>query len=93
MRLFNDRYIVRPIQPDEKTAGGLVLPKTAKSMSYNRSVVVLVGEGFPATATAPARPNKAKIGDVVMHHSLGIDHDYNGERLKLITEGELIGIE
>jgi len=92
MRLFNDRYLVRAIPPSQKTAGGIVLPDSAKP-KYNRSEVVLVGEGYAATGSIPARPLKAKAGDIVMHHSKGVEHDYNGETLLLVTEGELIGIE
>lgn len=44
LKPLNDRIIARPVTPEEKTAGGIILPDTAKEKPQE-AVVVAVGPG------------------------------------------------
>lgn len=64
LRPLFDRVVIRQLEPDEKTIGGIVLPNGAKTEDILRGKVIAVGPGRildNGTRTTP----EVKVGDVV----------------------------
>ena len=64
-----DRLVVRPIEKDEKTRGGIILPDTAKEKPQEGEVVA-VGPGR-MTEDGKRIPMEVKIGDRVIYAKYG----------------------
>ena len=62
-RPLHDRVLVRRIEAEEKTAGGIIIPDTAKEKPQEGEVVA-VGEG-KVLDNGPVRAPKVKVGDKV----------------------------
>jgi co-chaperonin GroES (HSP10) len=70
-RLLGDRILVRPDELADKTAGGLIIPETAKSVPRgHRVTVVLVGPGM-RLKRGGFEPMPVKPGDVVWVDTAG----------------------
>jgi chaperonin GroES len=65
---IGDRIIVRRESSDEKTAGGILLPDTAKKKPQ-RGVVIAVGPGKLNKKTGERVPMQLKAGDKVLFTS------------------------
>ena len=72
---LGDRVVVEREQAQEKTAGGIVLPDTAKDKPQ-KGLVIAVGDGRVAK-DGKKRPLQLKVGDRVLFTS------YAGEQVKL----------
>lgn len=60
-----DRVIVKPLEAEEKTAGGIVLPDTAKEKPQEGKIVA-VGKGKVGD-DGKVQPLELKVGDVVLY--------------------------
>ncbi len=68
--LFDDRVLVKPNAAEEKTAGGIIIPDTAKEKPQ-KGTVVAVGKGKYAEQTGNLIPMQVKEGDTVMYGKYG----------------------
>jgi chaperonin GroES len=68
--LFDDRVLVKPNAAEEKTAGGLYIPDTAKEKPQ-KGTVIAVGKGKYADQTGSLIPIHVKAGDTVMYGKYG----------------------
>lgn len=68
--LFDDRVLVKPSEAETKTAGGIIIPDTAKEKPQ-RGTVVAVGKGKYAEQTGNLIPVAVKEGDVIMYGKYG----------------------
>jgi len=68
--LFDDRVLVKPNAAEEKSAGGIIIPDTAKEKPQ-RGTVVAVGKGKYAEQTGTLIPMQIKEGDTVMYGKYG----------------------
>jgi len=82
LRPLHDRILVERLSEDEKTAGGLYIPETAKEKPQ-RGKVVAVGKGKVAE-DGKIRPLDVKAGDVVLFGK------YSGTEVKINNEDRLI---
>jgi chaperonin GroES len=90
-RPLHDRVLVRRIDADEKTAGGIIIPDTAKEKPQ-RGEVVAVGAG---TRTEDGRltPLDLMVGDVVLFGKWsGTEVKIDGEDLLIMKESDILGI-
>jgi chaperonin GroES len=91
LRPLHDRVVVRRIESDEKTAGGIIIPDTAKE-KHQEGEVVAVGPG--------ARNEKGelvalelKAGDRVLFGKWsGTEVKIDGEDLLIMKESDVLGI-
>ena len=81
--LFDDRVLVKPNAAEEKTAGGIIIPDTAKEKPQ-KGTVIAVGKGKYADQTGNLIPMQVKAGDVVMYGK------YGGTEVSLDGEDYLI---
>lgn len=82
LRPLHDRIIVERLSEDEKTAGGIFIPDSAKEKPQ-RGKVVAVGKGKVAE-DGSIRPLDLKAGDVVLFGK------YAGTEVKINNEDRLI---
>ena len=88
---LDDRVVVKPVDAEEKTAGGIVLPDTAKEKPQ-KGTVVAVGPGKLLDSGKRAEV-AVKKGDVVLYGKYaGSDFKLEGEEFKIIHESDLLGI-
>lgn len=86
MKILEDRILVRPIASESKTAGGLIIPTTAKE-SPQQGEVVLVGSGSPEVSMEVA------VGDsVIFGKRAGTPFEYSGDDVLLMRQTDILAI-
>jgi len=89
LRPLDDRVIVQPIEAEEKTAGGIVLPDTAKEKPQ-RGTVLAVGPGR-LLDNGQRGQLSVQIGDEVIYGKYGgSDVKVNGEEVKILRESDIL---
>jgi chaperonin GroES len=90
-RPLHDRVLVRRIDADEKTAGGIIIPDTAKEKPQ-RGEVIAVGAGI-RTEDGKLTPLDVKVGDEVLFGKWsGTEVKIDGEDLLIMKESDILGI-
>ena len=79
---LDDRIVVEPMEAEEKTAGGILLPDTAKEKPQ-KGKVVAVGPGKLLDDGKRAAPS-VKKGDIVLYAKYGGSEVKVGEKEYLI---------
>jgi chaperonin GroES len=91
IRPLHDRVIVRRIEQEEKTSGGIIIPDSAKEKPIEGEVVA-VGPGARDDA-GKLIPLDVKPGDVVLFGKWsGTDIKLSTEELLVMKESDIIGI-
>jgi len=86
-----DRIAVEPSSQEEKTAGGIYIPDTAKEKPM-QGKVVSVGEGY-RLENGSISPLKVKVGDVVLYGKwAGTEVKVDSENLVIMKESDVFGI-
>ncbi len=89
IRPLDDRVVVEPIEAEETTAGGIVLPDTAKEKPQ-RGVVVAVGPG-KLLDSGERGELSVTVGDEVIYGKYGgSDIEINGEDVKILRESDIL---
>ena len=89
IRPLDDRVVVLPLEAEEKTAGGIVLPDTAKERPQ-RGKVKAVGSGKLLENGKRAELSVAVGDEVLFGKYSGTDVEVNGDKLKIMREGDLL---
>ncbi len=88
---LQDRVVVRRIESDEKTAGGLIIPDAAKEKP-SEGVIVSVGTGARDDAGNRIAMD-VKAGDKVLFGKWsGTEIKLDGEDLLIMKESDIMGI-
>ena len=91
IRPLHDRVVVRRLEEETKTAGGIVLPDSATEKP-SRGEVLAVGPG-KAMDNGEVRICTVKTGDKVLFGQYaGSTVKIDGEELLILSESELFGI-
>lgn len=86
-----DRVVVKPIEAEEKTAGGILIPDNAKEKP-TKGEVVAVGEG-KALDNGSLRAPKVKVGDKVIYGQYsGSAYKHEGTEYKIVKEDDILAI-
>jgi chaperonin GroES len=89
IRPLDDRVVVEPIEAEEKTAGGIVLPDSAKEKPQ-RGTVVAVGPGRLLDSGERGELSVA-VGDEVIYGKYGgTDIEINGNDVKILRESDIL---
>ena len=91
LRPLHDRVLVEPLEAEEKTAGGIIIPDTAKEKPMEGKIVA-VGNG--------ARSEEGKItaldvkkGDRILYGKWsGTEVKIDGQDLLIMKESDIMGI-
>ena len=90
-RPLHDRVLVRRVEADEKTAGGIIIPDTAKEKPQEGEVVA-VGAGSKAE-DGKVTPLDVKAGDRILFGKWsGTEVKIGGEDLLIMKESDILGI-
>lgn len=90
-RPLHDRVVLRRIEQDEKTAGGIIIPETAKEKPMEGEVVA-VGNGA-RDDSGNVVPLDVKQGDRVLFSKWsGTEVTVDGEELLVLRESDIMGV-
>ena len=90
-RPLHDRVVVRRIEADEKTAGGIIIPDTAKEKP-SEGEVIAVGPGARNEKGELVAPD-LKAGDRVLFGKWsGTEVRIDGEDLIIMKESDILGV-
>jgi chaperonin GroES len=90
-RPLHDRILVRRVESDEKTKGGIIIPDTAKEKPQEGEVIA-VGPGARNDA-GQIQPLDVKVGDYILFGKWsGTEIKIAGEDLLIMKESDVMGI-
>jgi chaperonin GroES len=91
LRPLHDRVVVRRIEADEKTAGGIIIPDTAREKPMEGEVVA-VGPGA-RNEQGQLMPPDLKAGDRILFGKWsGTEVKIDGEELLIMKESDVMGV-
>jgi len=91
IRPLGEKVLVKRLEAEEKTAGGIVLPDTAKEKP-KRGTVLSVGEGR-LLDTGGREPLQVKEGDQVLFSSYaGTEVKVDGEEMVIMDESDILAV-
>jgi chaperonin GroES len=91
IRPLGDKVLVKRLEAEAKTAGGIVLPDTAKEKP-KRGTVLSVGEGR-LLDTGDRHPLQVKQGQQVLFSSYaGTDVKVQGEEMIIMDESDILAV-
>jgi chaperonin GroES len=91
IRPLQDRIVVKRLEGESKTKGGIIIPDTAKEKPIEGKVVA-VGSG-KVNKDGKVRPVDVKVGDVVLFGKYsGTEVKIDGEEHVLIREDDVLAI-
>jgi len=92
VRPLGDKVLIKPLEQEEKTAGGIILPDTAKEKPQE-GIVVAVGEG-KLLDNGERRPVGVKVNDVVIFSKYaGTEIRIGGEDYIIVDEDSILAIK
>lgn len=91
LRPLHDRVLLRRLESENKTAGGIIIPDTAKEKPAQGEVVA-VGTGL-RDDSGKVHPLAVKEGDLVLFSKWsGTEVTIDGEELLVVKESDIMGI-
>ena len=90
-RPLHDRVLVRRLDSEEKTAGGIIIPDTAQEKPQEGEIIA-VGSGNQSE-DGKVTPLDLSVGDKVLFGKWsGTEVKINGEELCIMKESDIMGI-
>lgn len=89
LRPLEDRVVVEPLEAEEKTSGGIVLPDTAQEKPQ-RGTVVAVGPGKLLDSGQRGELSVAVGDEVIFAKYGGTDIEIDGDEVKIIRESDIL---
>ena len=88
---LHDRVLIKRVEATTKTAGGIIIPDTAKEKP-SEGIIEAVGNGFRAE-DGKIVPRSAKEGDKVLFAKwAGTEVKVNGEDRVILKESDILGV-
>ena len=88
---LGDRVLLKPLEAEEKTKGGIILPDTAKEKPQEAEVVA-VGKG-KILESGKTEPIEVKVGEKVLYAKYsGTDIKIDGEDYLIIKEEDILAV-
>ena len=89
LRPLDDRLVVEPLEAEERTSGGILLPDTAKQKPQ-RGRVLAVGPG-KMSEKGDRTPVSVSKGDEVLYgRYAGNDIEVGSKEIKILREGDIL---
>jgi chaperonin GroES len=89
VRPLDDRVVVEPLEAEEKTAGGILLPDTAKQKPQ-RGRVIAVGPGKLLDSGQRAKVAVVKGDEVLYGRYSGTDVEVERKEIKILRESDIL---
>lgn len=91
LRPLGDRVIIKRVEEEAVSAGGIVLPDSAKEKP-SRGTILAAGNGS-TNDKGDTRPMNVKVGDNVLFGKYsGTEVEVDGEELLVMSEGDIIAV-
>jgi chaperonin GroES len=91
VRPLADRVLIKPLEEEEKTVGGIILPDTAKEKPM-RGRIVAVGKG-KIDDSGKQHPLEVKVEDVVLYGKYaGTEVKIDGEEYLIMRESDILAV-
>ena len=91
LKPLGDRVVVKPIEQDEMTTGGIMLPDTAKEKPQ-KGEILAVGPGGRSD-TGERVEMDVKVGDTVLYAKYaGTEIKLDGEKVLVLRESDILAI-
>ena len=90
-RPLHDRVLVRRVEAEEKTAGGIIIPDTAKEKPQQGEVIA-VGPGGRDEAGKITPPDVKKGDRILFGKWSGTEVTINGDKLLIMKETDIMGV-
>ena len=91
IRPLHDRVMLKPLDAEQKTAGGIIIPDTAKEKPQEGEVIA-VGSGT-LNDKGELRPLDVKAGDRILFGKWsGTEVKLGGEELLIMKESDIMGV-
>ena len=91
IRPLQDRVIVKRVEEEEKTKGGIIIPDTAKEKPAEGKVIA-VGKG-KIDEDGKLRPLDVKVGDRILFSKYaGTEVKVDGEENLIMREDDILGV-
>ena len=91
IRPLGDKVIVKRLEAEAKTAGGIVLPDTAKEKP-KRGIVLAVGNGKLLDDGTRSEMQVKKDDEVLFTNYAGSENKVNGEDYMIMDESDILGV-
>ena len=89
---LEDRIVVQPVDAEETTASGLVIPDTAKEKPQQGEVLA-AGPGRRSEQTGELIPLDVKVGDTVVYSKYGgTEITIDGDDVLILTARDVLAI-
>ncbi len=89
---LHDRIIVKCVEEETKTAGGIIIPDTASKEKPQQGVVLAVGSG-KVTSEGKVLPMTVKVNDKVLFGKYaGTDIKLEGDDYLILREEDILGV-
>jgi len=89
LKPLDDRVVVEPVEAEEKTAGGIVLPDTAKEKPQ-RGTVLAVGPGRLLDSGERGALSVAVGDEVIYGKYSGSDIEIESREIKILRESDIL---
>ncbi len=89
LKPLDERVVVEPVEAEEKTAGGIVLPDTAKEKPQ-RGTVLAVGPGKLLDSGERSALSVAVGDEVIYGKYAGSDIEVDGREVKILRESDIL---
>ena len=90
-RPLHDRVVVKRVEEDTKTAGGIIIPETAQEKP-SQGEILAVGPGA-RNEDGKVQPLDVKVGDrVIFGKWSGTEVKIDGQELLIMKESDIMGI-
>ena len=91
LRPLDDRVVIKQLEAEEKTSGGIILPETAKEKPQIGKVVAL-GPGKLQDDGKRSKMTVKKGDKVIYAKYMGNDVEIDGDKYVILGESDVLGI-
>lgn len=92
IRPLHDRVLVRPMEEEKTSAGGIIIPDSANTEKPNNGEIIAAGNGR-ITDSGDVRAMDVKVGDSVLFGQYaGTAVKVNGEELLMMKEEDILAV-
>jgi len=91
VRPLGDKILIKRLEAENRTAGGIVLPDTAKEKP-KRGRIIAVGDGKLLDTGERAKPQVKKGDEVLFTSYAGTEVKIEGEELIIMDESDILAV-
>jgi len=91
IRPLQDRVLVKRVEEDQKTKGGIIIPDSAKEKPIE-GIIIAVGKGKVANDGKLIKMDIKEGDNILFNKYAGTDVKIDGEELVIMREDDIVGV-